>query len=194
MSVEIITFTLAYSYLNPSLPTLFLWRWKNKLISTIALSSKIIFSDERINDPVTWGWLWVTGLLKRRRLGVESCSTVIASCVNNQSRSRSWAWRTRAPRRARRGRAPGRKIPGGRNVLAPVASAARAAAAWVSERAQVCRPDPSRGSARALARKWRARRSLGVGKGVGRVTPWQGTARKERLWGTERREGGSRAR
>lgn len=74
------------------------------------------------------------------------------------------------------------------NVLAPVDAAARAAAAWVSERAHVCRPHLSRGSALALARKWRARRCLGVGKGVRRVTPWEGETGKERLWGMEERD------
>ena len=68
-------------------------------------------------------------------------------------------------------------------MLAPVAAAARAAAVRVSERAHVRRPDLSRGSARALARKWRARRCSGLGKSVGRVTPREGRVEKVRLSG-----------
>ena len=68
-------------------------------------------------------------------------------------------------------------------MLAPVAAAARAAADRVSEGAHVRRPDPSRGSARTLARKWLERRCSAVGKSAGRVSPREGRAEKERLSG-----------
>lgn len=45
------------------------------------------------------------------------------------------------------------------------------------------RPDPSRGSARTLARKWLERRCSAVGKSAGRVSPREGRAEKERLSG-----------
>ena len=68
-------------------------------------------------------------------------------------------------------------------MLAPVAAAARAVADRVSEGAHVRRPDPSRESARTLARKWLERRCSGVGRSAGRVSPREGRAEKERLLG-----------